>query len=387
MVIVASINIAGWTEQSTSPIKDGNYPSSARPSTTPVTGIVGMPSAYADFTHYSNLNGGDIFPWTVDINGKYYTAANDVNASTGIYSGAAWVATLEANGTLPGGLTFTEKHRTHRDNSYSCANSNPANNCPPVGKINSLLAIGTDLYIILQDQGAGVTGGSWARSKIGKSTDGGVSWTFNSGFSSADADWDIIDHVFNNGGICQFGKGYSNVPAAYKNGSTAYIYLFDADAGETDSKLYMARVPENSFQSLSTWEYWDGTAWTSTKANKAAIIDAANFTGVTKLRWASSMTYIPVLNRFVYMAQVNDTNTIALFEAENPWGTWSLVSTYVIDSSGEKISPQILPDGASLSTTKNPDGTVDCIFKLGGYTGSGTDNWDTLHLASVKLST
>jgi len=354
--------------------------------TTPITGLSTVGTARADYTHYAVLDGGDNYTWTVDVNNKSYASSNDVNEATGIYSGAAFTAIVSATGTFPAGLTFVEERRSHRIDSYSNATCNPANSNPPVGKADAMIAVGTDLYMILEDQGVNVTGGNWNRGKLGVSTDGGKTFTFTKPtFSSDDATWDILDGVFQNGGFCQFGPGYTNVPARFYNGATPYVYICDAEENAANVRVYLARVPVDAITTIGSWEYYTGSGWSSTKSSKAAIMDAANYTGVTKFKFSMSMTYIRAIDRFAFMAQVNDTNRVALLEAPEPQGPWTLVSTYDIEASGEKISPQILPEGAGLSTVKNGNGTVDCIFKLGGYSGTGL--WDTLHLKAVQLVT
>ena len=242
---------------------------------------------------------------------------------------------------------------------------------PFPGKSNGILSVGGVLYLHVIEQGR------WWRSKIGRSVDHGRTWTFNEGrFDSNRWDFAESDGAFSDLTFLNFGKDYHR-------SRDRYVYIYSQDhrrrpdtkmADITDS-VALLRVPKTSLMNPDTYEYFAGLngsrpIWTHNIRARAPV-----FTRPDAVGFAVRVDFNPALRRYLLSVFHGWDGSWGLYDAPEPWGPWTTVSTFNqwIDST---------PKFAFTFPQKwmSPDGkTMHMVF-------SGTGPYDSFNLVKAELT-
>lgn len=205
-------------------------------------------------------------------------------------------------------------------------------------KPTGMLCSGGSLYLAVQDLRLDFNEAPAAT--IARSDDHGETWT-----------WDTAAPMFDNGAFttvwfADYGKEGAHAP------DPAYAYAYGLDGNWRDSfddsapdptELFLARVPVDSIQDASTWEFYAGEpgdaepTWTDDIAGKRPVlvdervvhpgdgsgedgqtVGAQNLTVISQ----GGVTYLPKLDRYVYTSWTE--LTFEFYESPTPWGPWTL---------------------------------------------------------------
>lgn len=175
---------------------------------------------------------------------------------------------------------------------------------------------------------------------IARSDDHGATWTWDTGAPMFD------DHVFTTVFFTDFGQDAAHAPDGY-----AYAYGLDGnwrdsfdDSAPDPTELFLARVPTDSVQDRSTWEFYAGApgdaeaSWTADIAQKQPVLvddrvvhpsegasgDTGQTVGAQNLSVLSQggVTYLPAQDRYLYTSWTE--LTFEFYESPTPWGPWTL---------------------------------------------------------------
>lgn len=160
----------------------------------------------------------------------------------------------------------------------------------------------------------------WRSSRLYRSDDRGHSWHFTgleiAGESGLALPW-----------FLQAGRNYGDRPDEY-----FYIYFLEVQDNtlwdaQTPGLVALARVPLRDVEDFTKYEFFagrdtaDAPVWTSTPERREPVVRDQN--GLMR----GSMTYVPGLDRFLFIANhtVKNAGNLALFEGDSPWGPWRTV--------------------------------------------------------------
>ncbi|HEY0828148.1 MAG TPA: hypothetical protein VGE40_08635 [Bacilli bacterium] len=227
-------------------------------------------------------------------------------------------------------------------NTTKCSDNSAAYNRKPTG----LTSRGGTLWMAVQDLNRCPGGPAFndaPNATILKSTDKGVTWTWNTSTPM------FPNYVFTTIYFLDWGKdGVDNDPnTTWDN----YIYAYATDYNWRDSfnnavtdptKLYLARIlATDNVQDISKWQFWTGglsggtESW-STGGNIGAKMpimqddsrvyqtvtagfDSADIKDMTIIS-QGSVTYNRAMNRYIYLSW--SEYTFEFYEAPAPWGPW-----------------------------------------------------------------
>lgn len=187
------------------------------------------------------------------------------------------------------------------------------------GKSNGILSVNGVLYLGVVEQG------KWRRWKIGRSTDYGKSWTFNSR-----SGWDFAepDGAFSDGTFLTFGRDYQGARDEY-----VYIYSQEDRAtdpyGGTPKTIGMFRVTKDQLTSRQAYEYFAGLdpaghpVWTRDITRRRPV-----FTNPDGVGWGTRVCYNPGLGRYLLTSWHTQASGWGIFDAPEPWGPWTTVAYY-----------------------------------------------------------
>jgi hypothetical protein len=186
------------------------------------------------------------------------------------------------------------------------------------GKANAIIAIDGVLYMLVTEQD------QWMRGKIGRSTDQGRTWTFNSGsFQQSGWDFDEPGGAFASGAFLQFGQDYQGA-------RDDYVYLYSEKVRNIfQPDLLLARVLKTQIMDRNAYEFFTGLdgngnpVWTA-NVNQAQAV----FSDPNGLNWGLEAMYHPVLDRYLLTVRHDDSGGWAIFDAPEPWGPWTTVAYY-----------------------------------------------------------
>lgn len=265
-------------------------------------------------------NHGDLWPncWSNDDN--VYTAYGD---GIGFGSVGSDIGTARISG-MPGSLSGTQ---------LALGNAvgqvwNSGHTRKPTG----MACVAGDLYLAVQDLSSDFNAAPAAT--IAKSTNKGVSWTWNNTapmFSGG---------VFTTIMFLDYGKDYANQ-------TDGYVYAYGIDHNWRDSfsnvvpdpvDLYLARVPSGSVQNRAMWQFSAGLNTSGTpiwSTNIAARVPVLNddhrvytYPMITSGRINNMTTisqggvlYNKPLNRYIYTSWTE--YTFEFYESPTPWGPWN----------------------------------------------------------------
>lgn len=205
-------------------------------------------------------------------------------------------------------------------------------------KPTGMLCVDGTIYLAVQDLRLDFNEAPAAT--IARSDDHGKTWTWDTSAPMFD------DGVFTTVWFIDYGQDAEHAP------DPAYAYAYGLDGNWRDSfddsvpdptELFLARVPVDSVQDASAWEFSAGEpgdaepTWTDDIAAKRPVLvderlqhpgdataEAGQTVGAHNLTVISQggVTYLPKLDRYVYTSWTE--LTFEFYEAPTPWGPWTL---------------------------------------------------------------
>ena len=240
--------------------------------------------------------GSDQWPMTWHSDGHNYAAWGDGKGWNGGQT-KYFLGITQVEGALPrlsGTDVFGDNHSQNR-------------------KPRGLISYDNKLYMFWSSERKG-----WGTSTGAVSTDNGKSWKFESQ-DTFRLDQDGIRAT----GILQFGKGYTDIPS---NIDSRYVYVYFADGYKTHKeKIYLGRATKSEIFNKSAYQFFNGLddsdhpIWSSSLSKKVPVLDDPN-----GIEYHVTVSHNPGLNRYL-LAKGHNTNELAVFESENPWGPWYTV--------------------------------------------------------------
>ena len=273
---------------------------------------------------YTVPSNGDLWPGAWSDDDYLYTANGD---GPGFGSVNSDIAVGRLKGTPATGIT--RQGLAHGD-AIARVWSGSEYNRKPTG----MVSVGGVLYMAVQDLRRTQDGlfDDAPAASIYKSTDKGRTWTGTS-------EPMFKDYVFTTIMFLDYGKDNGNSP-------DGYVYAYGLDYNWRDSfsgrvtdptNLYLARVPGNSVQDRSKWEFFSGTAgspsWSrDVGARKPVLSDSRRvyeyvtegMSGVRDMTVLSqgSIVYNKALNRYIYTSWTE--YTYEFYESPTPYGPFKL---------------------------------------------------------------
>ncbi|RVX41602.1 VCBS repeat protein [Nonomuraea polychroma] len=270
-----------------------------------------------------NRNHGDLWPncWSDDDN--VYTAYGDGIGFANTYSDIG-VARISG---MPGNLTGAQLPIGDNVGQVWTANH--------TRKPTGMACVDGTLYLAVQDLALDFDDAPAAT--IARSTDHGRTWT-----------WDRSAPMFGNGVFTtimflDYGKAYANAP-------DSYVYAYGLDHNWRDSfagrvpdpvDVWLARVPRDSVQNRSAWQFVSGftasgtPTWSSDIGRRVAVLrddrrlypDVYTAGRVRNLSVISQggVVYNKPLDRYIYTSWTE--YTFEFYESPTPWGPWNHVTS------------------------------------------------------------
>lgn len=208
-------------------------------------------------------------------------------------------------------------------------------------KPTGMLCAGGALYLAVQDLRLDFNEAPAAT--IARSDDHGRTWTWDAEAPMFD------DGVFTTIWFADYGKDNERTP------EPGYAYAYGLDGNWRDSfddsvadptELFLARVPLETVQDASTWEFYAGDpgdaepTWTDDIARKRPVlvddrvlypseesgadgqtVGAHNLSVVSQ----GGVTYLPKLHTYLYTSWTE--LTFEFYESPTPWGPWTLFAS------------------------------------------------------------
>jgi len=278
-------------------------------------------AAVDDKATYRWLSDGDLWPscWADDDN--LYTANGDGKGFNLFAWTHADIVINRLSGTLPnlGGQVTASGNAVGQ-----IWTGGGRYNRKPTG----MVCVDGAIYVAIQDLSLDFNDAP--RASISKSTDHGVTWT-----------WDMVAPMFDNHTfttIMFLDYGKNNV-----NAIDNYVYAYGLDHNWRSSvtrvvpdpvDLYLARVPKTSIMNRAAWQFYAGTdtygdpQWSSNIEAKASILhDDRPNTGSRTSSFDNpdalaqgGIVYNKPLNRYIFSTWTEFT--FEFYEAPQPWGPW-----------------------------------------------------------------
>lgn len=194
---------------------------------------------------------------------------------------------------------------------------------PFTRKPTGMLCVDGTLYLAVEDLAADFNAAPNAT--IARSDDHGKTWQWD---TSAPM---FSDGVFTTVWFADYGQDASLRP------DEKHVYAYGLDGSWRDSftdavtdptELFLARVPVDSVQNVSTWEFFAGViddqpAWTADIAEKQPVLTDDRRTDYDmSVLSQGGVTYLPKHDRYLYTSWTEFT--FEFYEAPTPWGPWTL---------------------------------------------------------------
>jgi len=269
--------------------------------------LTGVIWDFAGLTRYAT--GSDLWPVT-------WTADDNLQAAWGDGGGFGGDNT---NGRVSLGVARVEGMPPSPSGVNVFGGVDPLAPATFTGKPTGIISVGGTLYMAVVDND------TWLREKFGRSTDGGMTWTFNS-----DSGWDFAepDGAFSDATLLNFGKDN----AGARDG---YVYAYSADerardlTGKTLTGIVMFRTPAAHIMDRSYYEYYAGVTgggqpvWTADITQRMPVFTDPNGVG-----YGARVMFNPGVGRYILTAWHNQTGGWGIFDAPEPWGPWTTVAYY-----------------------------------------------------------
>ena len=261
-----------------------------QPGTDPSSAITGITTDYTTLRRLANQ--ADMWPATWADDGNLYTFGND---------GMGWGTTYLAGWTL---------NRLSGLPTGDLRSQGVLINTKPVVLGVGITSIGSRLYIV-----EAVPSGE--RGRFGHSDDHGLTWVYPAG---SGWDYDSTTRPCNlaGGRFVQFGQANSGA-------MDEYVYLYTGGTG-APGNVGLARAPAASVDVRSTHEYFAGLddagapTWTRDPRQCKPVLT------LPRTNWGNSLSYNPVLQRFLLVEFVDSASTAEFYDAPKPWGPFTLVT-------------------------------------------------------------
>ena len=193
-------------------------------------------------------------------------------------------------------------------------------------KPTGLVCIDGDIYMFFQNLKNFMSDnvfGDAPHASISVTRDSGVSWEFDSSEPM------FTDHVFTTGFFLDYGRCQEHAPDDW-----VYVYGLDYNwrfsDGFLQTKMYLARVPDDRIMDRSAWEFLSGfdqgaPSWSLEIDDKTPVLeDDTIYCDDLSAIAQGSVVYIPPLNRYLYSSR---SKCVWIFyEAPRPWGPWTKTS-------------------------------------------------------------
>ena len=271
------------------------------------------------YSTYQVPGSGDLWPtcWADDDN--VYTASGD---GTAFYGGNATHALAVSRlAGMPPNLVGTSLARN-----VGTDWNGSAYTVKPTG----ILCRNGSLYLAFQNLDA-VNFNSAPTASIARSDDHGSTWTWDTktpmfGGTSKNPQPPLFTTIF----FLDFGKN-----SAYA--LDGYVYAYGLDNNwRSQTALYLARVPANSVQTRSTWQFYTGVdssgmpQWSNNISQKAAVLKDTRLVypvmfgtdcpSQQAVIAQGGVVYDAPLQRYLFTSWSCATHEI--YEAPEPWGPW-----------------------------------------------------------------
>lgn len=294
-------------------------------------------------------NGTDIWPITWAADGYLYTAGGD---------GIGWdqhdtrglsVVRLDLAGPTAdleaGGVEIASKI-----------------NVLPKG----LISVDGVLYLLEQERGNG-----FARARIGKSADLGRTWDYS---GDGETTWDIEQKAFAQGHFINYGRDNAGARDTF-----VYVVGVESAAGDAVGmfdRIVLARVPAAAVPDVDRWQYFIGTpaapAWSSSFEARTAVLRRDG-----EIHWGPTISYNPVLERYLLCFFTNQAGGLAVYEGPEPWGPWRQIHESQLLDATEKYSVFFV----------NKPGWLSGDGREWWLVTSGEDEWDSFNALRARLET
>ena len=277
-----------------------------------------------DRNTFSVPSDGDLWPGAWSDDDYLYTANGD---GRGFGSVSSDIAVGRLKGTPSTGITT-------QGLAYGDAIAKVWSGSQYNRKPTGMVSVGGVLYMAVQDLRCTDNGlfDDAPAASIYKSTDKGRTWTGTS-------EPMFKDYVFTTIMFLDYGQDNGNSP-------DGYVYAYGLDYNWRDSftgkvtdptNLYLARVPGNSVQDRSKWEFFSGTSsspsWSrDISARRPVLSDSRRvyeyvtegMTGIRDMTVLSqgSIVYNKPLNRYIYTSWTE--YTYEFYESPTPYGPFKL---------------------------------------------------------------
>ena len=294
----------------------------------------------ADIVYSSTLNidasDGDLWPTAWADDGNLYGANGDGLGFSTSQADFADIVVNQISGTPESGITGV---RLTGGAALGPVWTSGTYNRKPTG----MVAVDGDgdghdeLYIAIQDLNNGPNGAAFndvPAASISKSTDYGATWT------PTDAPM-FTNYTFTTVFFLDFGQSNSGASVLGEDGAK-YVYAYGLDHNWRDSvngavpdpqSVYLARAPIGSIQTISTWEWFSGTAaspaWSSSTGARQPVLQdtrrvypggetADGYSVISQ----GSVVYNAPLNRYLYTSWTD--YSFEFYESPQPWGPFTL---------------------------------------------------------------
>jgi len=193
-------------------------------------------------------------------------------------------------------------------------------------KPTGMVCVDGDLYLFAHNLKHGLSDnpfGDAPTASLSRSSDGGRTWFYE---PSAPM---FSDHVFTTGFFLDYGRCQE-----YAQDEYVYVYGLDYNYRYSDgfdqTRLFLARVPDDRILDREAWEFFTGLAgglpaWSPDIADRDPVLeDDTLYTSGKSGIAQGSVVYIPTLNRYLYSTRA--LYEWIFYEAAAPWGPWTKVA-------------------------------------------------------------
>jgi hypothetical protein len=271
-------------------------------------------AAEESYSTYQMTGDGDLWPscWAGD--GNLYAANGDGTAFTG--GSKRFDMAVSRIAGMPPYLTGSTL-ATNVGTNWSGASYNR--------KPTGMVCVHHDIYLAFQNLNRKNFNDAPAAS-VGRSTDHGLSWTWNARTPMFD------NHVFTTIFFLDYGRNYAHA-------IDHYVYTYGLDNNwRAQQKLFLARVPSTSILNRSAWRFFTGTngsgspTWSPDITAKKPVLedDRVLYPRVfgkmccpdEAVIGQGGVTYDAPLQRYIFTSWTYATHQF--YEAPRPWGPWKL---------------------------------------------------------------
>ena len=270
---------------------------------------------------FNQQNGSDLWSETWGADGNDYAFFGD---GGGFFGGNSLGRASFGIGEIRGAAgVISSSTASNVYGGYEAAHPSTIN-----GKVNSIIAIGSNFYAIgaIWQPGEGGPSGEPQHFEIVSSLGNAYSWADNY------SNWIFCSATTGSDSFCptsfvQFGAGNAGA-------IDGYVYVYgtleqDFIGNGTPTSTYLARVPNNQILTKSAYQVFAGAdqsgnpIWNSDWTTMQPIFTDHGPRPIP----ISMAVYNPALKRFIATGQ-GYVNQVAFYDAPNPWGPWTSIGYF-----------------------------------------------------------